>query len=279
MPLLRRAMTGREAILQVCRDLTLYGHESSPRGQRTRELLGYHIEIMDPTDTIPSFINRKSLRPEIGAAEALGNVSGMNPAHVLREISKNFPAPTKRWDEDVPTYGLRMRDQLPLIVERLQEDPDSRQAVALIWRPQDINSGEAPNICTVDAHFMVRHGALNMFVHMRSNDVWYGLCYDLFQFAQLQCSIANALDVKVGSYEHTADSMHVYEKHWELIADLTDEVVHAEHPVEQLRGIGERGDSWEHIVDRASALLRGEELGDATETEMWYSDTLAPFTN
>ena len=47
---------------------------------------------------------------------------------------------------------------------------------------------------------------------MRSNDVWWGLPYDVFQFTQLQLTLARLLDVAPGEYTHMVGSLHAYER-------------------------------------------------------------------
>jgi thymidylate synthase len=51
---------------------------------------------------------------------------------------------------------------------------------------------------------------------MRSNDVVWGVPYDLFFFTMLQEYLATCLGVRVGEYIHFASSMHLYERHFSL---------------------------------------------------------------
>jgi thymidylate synthase len=271
-----RANTGRDAVLQVCRAVLADGRPVAPRGQPTKELSPVHVELADPTDTLPDGINRQKLLPAIGAAEALQNVAGVAMPGLMHRISKFFPKPTGRWDEGVATYGERMGRQLDDACELLRVDPDSREAVVSIWGDGDITGGQAHNLCTVSLQFLIREGALDLFVTMRSNDAWYGLCYDLFQFAQVQLTMARCLGVPPGRYFHAAASMHLYERHWDVAALLTSPT--PEHDGHRLLGIGrEVGKSWGVARVRAKAILHGDPLPDPTPTERWYIDTLAPY--
>jgi len=271
------AATGREAVFEVCRAVLRDGREVSPRGQRTMELSPTHLEVLDPTDVIPDGINRARLLPAIAAAEALQNVAGVARPGLMSRISSFFPKPTGRWGEGVETYGPRVGPQMPDVVELLRRDPDSREAVVSVWRAGDIAGGQAHNLCTVSLQFLVRGGRLDLLVNMRSNDAWYGLCYDLFQFAQVQLTLALCLGVPAGRYFHSAASMHLYERHWRAASELTPPAPWTVRPGTTLRGVGYHGQEWATAADRAAILLEGRLPAGPTPTELWYAETLAPY--
>lgn len=271
-----RARAGRDAVLRVCRDVLDFGRPVAPRDQQTLELSPVHIELGDPADTIPDGINREKLLPAIGAAEALQNIAGVAMPGLMHRISKFFPKPTSRWEEGVATYGARMGRQLDDAVELLRRDPESREAVVSIWGAGDITGGQAHNLCTVSLQFLIRDGGLDLFVNMRSNDAWYGLCYDLFQFAQVQMTVARCLGVPAGRYFHSTASMHLYERHWEPASRLRSGLY---SPHRRLTGLGwEQGQPWDVARARAFAILGGEHSAlDLSPTEQWYVNTLAPY--
>jgi len=56
---------------------------------------------------------------------------------------------------------------------------------------------------------------------MRSNDIIFGLCNDVFNFSLFQQLMLNELreiypDLELGSYYHIAGSLHLYEMHYEM---------------------------------------------------------------
>ena len=67
---------------------------------------------------------------------------------------------------------------------------------------------------------MIRDNKLHCTTVMRSNDVVFGLSYDLSFFISLQKYIADRLGVLYGSYTHYTFSMHVYEKDFDLVNDI-----------------------------------------------------------
>lgn len=269
------AATGREAVYKACAALLERGRYVAPRGAETLELAPVVIELAEPSDTLPTGIGRAKLLPAIAAAEALQNVAGVAVPGLMSRISSFFPKPTGRWGEGVETYGPRIGPQMRDVVELLWRDAMSREAVVSIWRAGDITGGQAHNLCTTSLQFLIRGGALELYVQMRSNDAWYGLCYDLFQFAQVQLTVARCLGVPAGRYVHTATSLHLYERHWEAARALTPPAPNLKS--EHHWGIGNAWQSWPQASARAVALLNGALPTAATATERWYAETLAPY--
>jgi thymidylate synthase len=71
-----------------------------------------------------------------------------------------------------------------------------------------------------------------MKVQMRSNDIFYGLTYDAPFFAFLQQTMWYWLrdtypTLEIGAYNHCADNIHFYERHFELA-----NAIQAEEPKE-----------------------------------------------
>jgi hypothetical protein len=59
---------------------------------------------------------------------------------------------------------------------------------------------------------MVRDGALELIVYMRSNDVWLGWPYDVVMFTVLHEALAVDLGLALGQYTHVAGSLHLYDR-------------------------------------------------------------------
>ena len=50
---------------------------------------------------------------------------------------------------------------------------------------------------------------------MRSNDLWFGFPFDVFQFTCLQVYLAMKLNIGICSYTHIAGSLHLYKRDYE----------------------------------------------------------------
>jgi thymidylate synthase len=119
-------------------------------------------------------------------------------------------------------YELR---QYQWAVSSLYKDKESRQAIIHFNMPQHQHEGNTDFPCTLYGIFHIRDNKLNFTVHMRSNDVVWGLANDIAFFTVLQCQMLNHLKVKytdleLGTYTHIADSYHLYSHHYEIIEKL-----------------------------------------------------------
>ncbi len=112
-------------------------------------------------------------------------------------------------------------NQYENVLKELKKNPDSRRASMIYNRPSihvDYNKdGMSDFICTFANQFFIRNNKLVMHVLMRSNDSIYGTKNDFPWFKYVQSSLAKDLGIEVGEYIHTASSLHVYERHFNLL--------------------------------------------------------------
>jgi len=116
-------------------------------------------------------------------------------------------------------------NQFNWVVEQLARDPDSRQASIVLLLPSHLIEGNPDVVCTYGLNFRIRNSHLNMTVMMRSNDIIFGLTNDVFCFSMLYRMIYVALTemyptLKVGWYTHFVNSLHVYERHYDMISKI-----------------------------------------------------------
>lgn len=121
------------------------------------------------------------------------------------------------------TYHQRIAEQLPLVVDILRKDASSRRAVIDIrdWQ-HDIGS-DSP-ACLQNIQFFIRNGKLDMYVLFRSNDAVKATFMNAFALIMLQKRVADELCVEVGTYTHTANSFHCYEKDLKTLVDYVDAI-------------------------------------------------------
>jgi len=107
-----------------------------------------------------------------------------------------------------------MIKQYKYILDLLKRDPLTRQATLNINNyhedMHDYNSLDIP--CTQNLQFILRDNKLDLLVTMRSQDVLWGVPYDISQFTFIQECFANILKVEPGKYIHVVGSLHIYEK-------------------------------------------------------------------
>lgn len=208
-------LNANEAWTALYHGLNLYGDESAPRGQKVRETLECDIKILNPMDNLV-YSKSRALSPYYIAGEYEWYKSASNKASDIEGHSK-FWKKIANPDGTVNSgygYYIFKEDEngvteFDKTIEILRKDPDSRQAVLQI--PIMINRGKSDTPCTSSIQFILRNNKLNCTVYMRSNDIWLGFPYDVFNFTMWQIEIAKKLGVELGWYRHVVGSLHVYE--------------------------------------------------------------------
>lgn len=106
-------------------------------------------------------------------------------------------------------------NQFTKIVERLKEDPDSRQLWISLWDPTrdpDLLGGVSRVPCSLGYGFQVREGKLNMHYIMRSCDFSTHFANDVYLAIKLLEYVAELTGYEVGNFTHTLFSLHIYRK-------------------------------------------------------------------
>lgn len=107
------------------------------------------------------------------------------------------------------------------VLLELQNNPLSRRATMIYTRPSiwyEYNEdGMSDFICTNSVGYLLRDGKLNAHVVMRSNDVLHGFKNDFYWQDCVLKKLANDLHVEVGNIYWCVTSLHVYERHFNLV--------------------------------------------------------------
>jgi thymidylate synthase len=228
----------RKIIYEVLRK----GGSVPSRVGETRELLNFTFSIDDPRDRLIGYPSRKA---DYGFAvgEFLWYARGADDLESMLYYNRrmgDFSDDGKTLNSaygkrifntlhEVPGYPGSFYVQWDGIRQELRLNPDSRRAVITIMNAMDvgkaISCGTKDVPCTLSLQFLIRDGRLDMIVNMRSNDVIWGLTYDVFSFTLLQEMMAMELGVKLGRYHHHAGSMHIYSRHFEMCERILQESV------------------------------------------------------
>lgn len=268
------AKTGREAYPLVVEHVLKTGRKRSPRGRATRDAGFTTILLETPFDALPLDTGRRVI-PAIAAAEALQLIGATTTPNLLFRIAPKFRNYVESDGRFHGAYGARIKSQASQATNKLRRDENTRQAVITLWDPildNLVNKLDYP--CTIALQFQVEDGKLCMNTVMRSNDVWLGLAYDMFQFTQLQMSVARSLSLAYGWYRHTAMSLHAYDDDLDNLGNI--------HPpsiaVSQFQpmGVGEEGEAFTEITRQARDLVRG--VGTPRNiSEQWFANMLVPY--
>jgi len=193
----------------------------SPRNQATKELLSVSFELTNPRNRLIYHPKRK-YNYAFNVAEMISYLSGINSVQYMDFWNSNYKNFSDNGVNFRGNYGERLKFYITELIEKLRSNPDTRQATLSIYNSEDMMRETKDAPCTLALDFKIRNKKLHMHVFMRSNDLIWGLMYDLPAFTMMQEILANTVGVELGSYNHTAASLHVYEKHWQLLTEMYD---------------------------------------------------------
>lgn len=204
--------------LKYCYDLLHHGKQVG----NTLELRNVKFTVPDITENI---ISVRNLSAAYLFGEWLWYFDGKNDVDFISAFGSMW----KKLSDDGVTnnsaYGYIMRykfgfDQIEKVIELLKKDPNSRRAVINLNTPNKdvIETKDEP--CTIALDFLIRDNKLYCTGMMRSNDIWFGLPYDIAFFMELQKLIADVIGVEYGTYTHFAVSLHAYDKNLKQIQSI-----------------------------------------------------------
>jgi thymidylate synthase len=79
------------------------------------------------------------------------------------------------------------------------------------------HNGRSDFMCTNTVQYLIRNGKLDVVVQMRSNDVVFGYRNDFAWQLHVQHLMAAALGVTPGQIHWQVGSLHVYERHFDMV--------------------------------------------------------------
>ena len=217
------------AFYWVVSDVYEHGLNVEARGTKQKEMCFYGVTLENPTDLLISYPSRK-FNPTYAITEWLWYLSRNRSTVNIGKMAKIWDMIKDENGECESNYGeyLFSTGQWDWVVKELVDDEDSRRATIAVNQPHHKKANPLDIPCTQFIQFFIRDNELNMGVCMRSNDVIFGFCNDLFTFALFHQLMYNDLkehysDLKLGKYTHNAGSMHIYERHYDMAKDIMDE--------------------------------------------------------
>jgi len=215
----------------VFRQILSEGAYSSPRNLPTFEIPPIQLVLANPRRRVLTSVSRKWRLP-LAIGEFCWHLSASNELSFIRHYSD-------RWSEfadDERTirgscYGYRLfrggersPSQWETAHKLLRQDPSTRRAVLLTSQPLADGDITAKDVaCATSLQFLLRDGQLDAVLHMRSNDAFWGLPYDVFLFTMLQELFAAELNVELGRYYHSIGSLHLYQRHVRAAKTVLDD--------------------------------------------------------
>jgi thymidylate synthase len=221
---------------KILTDVLDHGKTVVSRGLETKELIGYTYNL-PPRVRFMCFEARK-LKMDYIKQEFLWYLLGEPRDHSICKAAsmwKELINADKTINSNYgfyifnPAGGADGQSNLDRVTTTLQSDPHSRRATMLILNTAHLNSVTKDYPCTVYINFLIRDNKLNMFVRMRSQDAIYGMGNDAPFFSFVHELLLWKLKEKdpvlfenlhLGNYQHSADSFHVYERHYDMLENI-----------------------------------------------------------
>ena len=233
--------------------LQKYGVKRETRGSVCYELPEpFYFKITEPTARIITIPCRK-WNKTLPYAESLWIAAGRNDLDYITyylERMRDFS------DDKIyarGAYGPRIRhfngamidykvaealdannvgiDQLRYIAECFREESSTRRAIISLGDVMkdnfNIEGGLKKTLdipCTREVHFIKQSSSnkLDIIVKMRSNDmIWGASAVNIFNYTFMQEYMAAILGLEVGNYYHFADNFHYYDRHKEMVEQLS----------------------------------------------------------
>jgi len=248
---------------------------ASPRGMEVREIRDCSMEIENPMFNIYENKYRSSPLKYI-AAELLWYFSGTNNPTYIENYASMWKSLHNEDGTVNSSYGnLLFKEkndhgftQYQWVIESLKRDKDSRQAFMHFNKPHHQFLENKDQVCTLQSLFHIRENKLHMTLTMRSNDVVFGFMTDWTFFSILQYHVYLEMkkyypELVMGSYTHISHSMHVYERHYDLLKKM----------------VGPDYNNREEFISESLPLLSETLLEIDGSFKLKYIDILGPIRN
>lgn len=110
-------------------------------------------------------------------------------------------------------------DQLVEMIEDIKRDPLSRRHIISAWNPQQLHKMALPP-CHILQHYQVTpDGKLNSAFFMRSNDVPFGLPYNIMVYAFINMALAKMLGYEPGTLVYQGTDVHIYKNQFDMVRE------------------------------------------------------------
>ena len=201
--------------------LSGFGLQVESNGTKQTELLFRSMCITNPTQLAIAHPSRK-FNPAYSVLEFLWYLSSHKKTNNIGKCANIWLKIQDEQNEVESNYGSYiLGKQWDWILQELRNDKDSRRCTIVIHQPYNKTKNSKDLPCTQYLQFFIRNNKLHLGVNMRSNDIIYGFCNDVFNFALFQQLMLNELkliypNLELGSYYHHAGSFHLYDMHYKM---------------------------------------------------------------
>ena len=110
-------------------------------------------------------------------------------------------------------------DQVANLVEGIRKDPYGRRHIITAWNPLEVDGTPLPPCHILQQYQVTPDGRLNSSFVMRSNDIVYGLPYNIMGYAFLNMAFSKLLGYKPGELVYVGMDAHIYKNQFGIVEE------------------------------------------------------------
>jgi thymidylate synthase len=143
------------------------------------------------------------------------------------DMGKGYGYQWRHWETPNPEYphDVIETDQIAKLLTGIKSDPYGRRHVVTGWNPGQLNEMALPPCHMLQMHsveptsteFTIGDGKLHTCFVMRSNDVPFGLPYNIMSYALLNHIFAKHLNLEVGDLVYMGWDVHIYQNQMKMV--------------------------------------------------------------
>jgi thymidylate synthase len=242
-------------------------YSCSPRGMTINEITDCSFTIENPLSCMYKN-DRRSSQEKYIAAELLWYFSGRRDLKFIEKYASFWKQIANADDTLNSAYGYLIfnrknqhgKTQWQWAYDSLVADKDTRQAIIHFNTPDHQWDGNKDFVCTLTGNFHIRENKLNLAITMRSNDAILGTATDVAFFCVMQFQMLKLLqkvypELTLGTYTHFAHSLHIYERHFNLVKEMLErDFIAEEVPTIKEGFVNSKGDMMDFIKSTMNHL-------------------------
>ncbi len=147
----------------------------------------------------------------------------------IGDMGKGYGYQWRHWEGVNPDYMAEPleTDQIAELLDGIKKDPYGRRHVVTGWNPGQLHEMALPpchmlHMYSVEGDFTVNEGKLNNCFVMRSNDVPFGLPFNIASYALINHIFAQHLGLISGELVYFGWDVHIYQNQMDMVTEILD---------------------------------------------------------